>query len=229
MPTRKRSKPIFPVCPLYGPKAIYSNDIQACGYICNDGNPFFFTIPAGTVTAFSLVAANDQANSMACNAAAANLICMGNLGQVGACVDAYYEQNVEIQSKNPPITISVVAGSLPPGLNFSTSSIRFTVFGFPTTFGTFSFVVRVEDAKGLMNDKNFTIYVIDIAQDSLPNGQVGIAYSQTLTANGPTLGAVSWSIVGSLPAGLTLVGNIISGIPTTAQTSPFTVTMTDAR
>jgi uncharacterized repeat protein (TIGR02543 family) len=63
---------------------------------------------------------------------------------------------------------------------------------------------------------------------SLPNGTVGTAYSQTLTATGDT--PITWSIdTGSLPDGLTLsTAGVIAGTPTTAGTSNFTVKATNA-
>ena len=63
-----------------------------------------------------------------------------------------------------------------------------------------------------------------ITTDTLPNGKVGEAYSQTLTATGTA--PITWSISnGTLPDGLKLTGNTgeISGTPTAAGTSTFTV------
>ena len=63
-----------------------------------------------------------------------------------------------------------------------------------------------------------------ISTVSLPAGAVDTAYSQTLAATGGTT-PYSWSVsVGTLPAGLTLstVG-VLSGTPTTAESSGFTV------
>jgi hypothetical protein len=68
-----------------------------------------------------------------------------------------------------------------------------------------------------------------ITTASLPNGTVGTAYSQTLTATGDT--PITWSIdTGALPAGLSLATTgVISGTPTTATTSTFTVKATNAK
>jgi hypothetical protein len=61
-----------------------------------------------------------------------------------------------------------------------------------------------------------------IMTTSLPNGTVGAPYSQTLNATGTT--PITWNIdSGTLPAGLNLSGSTISGTPTTAGTSIFTV------
>ena len=64
-----------------------------------------------------------------------------------------------------------------------------------------------------------------ITTDTLPDGKVGEAYSQTLTANGTT--PIKWSISGgNLPADLSLNKDTgeISGTPTADGTAKFTVT-----
>ena len=66
-----------------------------------------------------------------------------------------------------------------------------------------------------------------ITTASLPGGTNGVAYNQTLASNGGS--AVTWSIsVGTLPTGLTLnaATGAITGTPTTAGTSNFTVKAT---
>ena len=61
-----------------------------------------------------------------------------------------------------------------------------------------------------------------ITTTTLQGGKVGEAYSQTLAATGTT--PITWSIdSGSLPAGLSLSGDTISGTPATAGTFTFTV------
>lgn len=56
---------------------------------------------------------------------------------------------------------------------------------------------------------------------------MGEAYSRTLAATGTA--PITWSIEsGSLPAGLTLTGNTISGTPTAAGTYTFTVKASNA-
>jgi|GEM_PF-1238032 len=61
----------------------------------------------------------------------------------------------------------------------------------------------------------------------LPDGQVGVDYSQSLDARWGT-SPYTWEIIsGSPPDGLSLSGNTITGKPTTAGTTSFTVNVTD--
>ena len=61
---------------------------------------------------------------------------------------------------------------------------------------------------------------------ALPDGKVGEAYSQTLAATGTT--PITWSIeAGTLPDGLTLVGDTIKGTPSKAGDFKFTVKATN--
>ena len=73
------------------------------------------------------------------------------------------------------------------------------------------------------------IFDVTITTDRLPDGKVGEAYSQTLTADGTE--PVAWSISsGNLPDGLKLDGNTgeISGTPTADGTAKFTVKATNS-
>ena len=69
---------------------------------------------------------------------------------------------------------------------------------------------------------------VTITTATLPDGKVGEAYSQTLIATGTT--PITWSIIGALPDGLSLNKDTgkISGTPTAAGTSTFTVKATNS-
>jgi CSLREA domain-containing protein len=68
-----------------------------------------------------------------------------------------------------------------------------------------------------------------VAPAALPGGQVGAAYTQTVTASGPP-GPFTFAVTaGALPGGLTLgTGGVLSGTPTAAGAFTFTVTATNA-
>src|SRR5258708_10969407 len=75
-----------------------------------------------------------------------------------------------------------------------------------------------------------------ITTTSLPNGNVCASYTAYITANkGGGLSLDTWTIVsGKLPAGLTMAtsygieSTVVSGTPTTVQTSAFTVQVRDS-
>jgi hypothetical protein len=70
---------------------------------------------------------------------------------------------------------------------------------------------------------------LKVGTASLPNATKSVAYSQSLAASGGT-SPYSWSLSsGSLPTGLALPSSgAISGTPTVAGTSPFTVVVKDS-
>ena len=152
---------------------------------------------------------------------------------------AYTPTTITATGGIAPYTFAVTTGALPAGLNMSTSG---QITGTPTgPNGTTSFTVTVTDksnppqtgSKGLSITINLPA-APTISPATLPNGNVGSPYSQTLTvSNG--LGPFVWVVSsGTLPAGLVLTTNNptttakISGTPTTAQSNvAFTIQVTD--
>jgi hypothetical protein len=123
------------------------------------------------------------------------------------------------------------ATGLPAGLSMSSGGV---LSGTPTTAGTTSFTVRATDSGSPAQtaSANFNVRIavpLAVTVITLPDGMVGTSYSQALTATGGT-GALSWSLVGSLPAGLTLSSSgVISGTPTAATSGvSFSVRVQDS-
>jgi hypothetical protein len=150
----------------------------------------------------------------------------GNVGQP-------YSRTIQATGGTQPFSWSIAAGSLPQnlGFNFQTGLIS----GTPTAVGTSAFTVRVTDTTGQADTQSLSILINpsgppNITSTSpLPGATVGLPYSQSLTAAGGT-GSLVWSrTAGSLPTNLTLnSAGIISGTPTNAGTSTFTLRVTDA-
>ena len=103
----------------------------------------------------------------------------------------------------------------------------------PTVVGTRTATVSIADnAPGSPQTVSLSgagVNTLVVTTTTLPNGTVGLAYSQPLQATGGTPPYV-WTVSsGSLPAGLSLSSTgVISGTPTKAAASSFTVTVTDA-
>ena len=77
---------------------------------------------------------------------------------------------------------------------------------------------------------NISCAVIAISPATLPNGQAGIGYSQTVSASGGTAPYNYTVTAGSLPPGLSLNAStgVLSGTPVTPGAYNFTITATDA-
>jgi hypothetical protein len=145
-----------------------------------------------------------------------------------------YSNSVSASGGTTPYNWSVTSGSLPAGLTLNATSGQ--ISGSPTSTGTSNFTVTVTDAGNPAQTKSAALSIV-VAAPSVPTltlnatlspGTVSTAYSSPMIASGGTP-AYTWSISGNLPAGLTLAAStgVISGTPTTAGTSNFTVTVTD--
>jgi regulation of enolase protein 1 (concanavalin A-like superfamily) len=150
------------------------------------------------------------------------------IGQVGAP----YQLAATATGQAGTVAWSMASGALPAGL--SLDSATGVIAGVPTAFGPFSAVVQGQDSySGRIAAAPVTITIaptlLAIVTSALPDGQAGANYQTALSAIGGT-GATTWSIVaGTLPAGLTLsAAGVVSGTPTTAGTSTFTVQASDA-
>src|SRR5207248_7390338 len=117
---------------------------------------------------------------------------------------------------------AVAQGTLPAGLSLSTAGV---ISGTPTTPGSSTFNVQVKDSVNTIAVTPLTITVdpaaLAVTTASLPNGTVGTAYSQTLTATGGA-GGNQWTVAPGtlLPAGLSLsaaVGSAHARTPAAAS------------
>jgi len=144
-------------------------------------------------------------------------------------------------------TFSIVAGSLPPGLQMPAQygAAGTIVGGTPTHKGTFTFTVHVVNPEGQTAQQTYSITVgaappltvtLPASGSTLPPGTVGAAYAQSFFLSGG-VAPYTWSVAsGQLPPGLALVStdaptdnnNELAGTPTTAGTFTFTMKVTDS-
>jgi len=131
---------------------------------------------------------------------------------------------------------ALASGSLPAGLSLApaTGVIAGTPVAAP---GTASFAVVATDSDSQASSPKPLTIVTSYAPPSVTTASLGpatdgTAYTATLAATDPNAAAVvSWALVGSLPAGLSLASatGVISGTPTGAAGSfAVTVAATDA-
>lgn len=148
-----------------------------------------------------------------------------------------------------PYTWSITNGSLPPGLSLSnlTSGTCGTITctsanpcgcisGTPTQAGSFSFTLQVTDSDTLQHrtaTKSLSITINPnspvITTESLPQATEEQAYNTTLTATGGKP-PYTWSCSSSpsLPGGISISGNTISGTPHADGNYNITCTVTDS-
>ncbi|MEE9234281.1 MAG: Ig domain-containing protein, partial [Candidatus Acidoferrales bacterium] len=135
-------------------------------------------------------------------------------------VDQSYSATLQATGGTGTRTWSLASGSgsLPDDLTLNSSGV---ISGTPTAEGTFNFTVQVADSGSPQQVATRALSILirtdalTITTTALPNGQVGVAYSQFVSAtNGQP--PFFWSIsVGPLPAGLTIDSNTgeIGGLP----------------
>jgi len=142
-----------------------------------------------------------------------------------------YSANLQATGGSLPYNWSVIGGQLPNGLGLSPANG--TITGTPTSARTLTFTIQVKDSSGDTASASLSISItaatLAISTTGLPGGTVTVPYSAQLNATGG-IAPYTWALAtGALPAGLTLSSSgAISGTPTTAGTSSFTVQVTDA-
>ncbi len=131
----------------------------------------------------------------------------------------------QIVANNGP-TFSLLAGSLPDGLELTPSGL---LNGTPILTGAYTFTLLATNAAGASN----RVYDLEIrgppallTESPLPNGGLYAPYSVQLEATGnPVFSLES----GNPPAGLTLsAGGLLTGVPTVLDTFYFTVQVTNS-
>lgn len=138
----------------------------------------------------------------------------------------------QVDGGTPPYDFDVIAGALPDGITLDENGLY---SGIPTTIQNASFTLHVTDFNDDFVDEVFA-HTIEAAlpgplifvTQSIPGGTVGVFYSQSLQGSGGTPPYTFSVFSGTLPAGLSLAGNVIQGTPTTSGTSNFQIRLRDS-
>jgi len=131
-----------------------------------------------------------------------------------ATVGVPFSYVLEASGGTPPYTWSAL-GAMPAGLSLSSAGV---ISGTPSAAGAASFAVRVVDGAGNSAVANYSLTVAPGAPVptptpalaiggccTLPAAEAGTDYAYTFwTTGGTGTGAAAWSLVGSVPAGITI-------------------------
>jgi large repetitive protein len=124
--------------------------------------------------------------------------------------------------------------SLPPGVLLSKGGL---LAGVPLVSGTYIFTLRARSNAADNSQPgqlvcHLTVIPASVSLTSgcsMPNGTVGVPYSQALSAAGG-IGPYRFQLLGQLPVGLALTPDgSISGTPTAAVSWPFRISATDSQ
>lgn len=120
-----------------------------------------------------------------------------------------------------------ITGQVPPGTGLTETGPKSAVLdGSPSVPGTYVYVIRATSGSQAITVTD-TLHVLGLKSTTLDNGRTGVAYSDTLEADG---GTAPYTFTGTAPSGLTLATDgTVSGTPTTAGTFTFEVTVTDSQ
>ena len=139
-----------------------------------------------------------------------------------------YESRLRAFGGVPPYTWDAPQG-LPQGLAIAGDAIT----GTPLVPGETQVTLEVEDSVGTTNQRDVLLAIesanLEVSTASLPDGEAGAPYSESLTAIGG-LEPYTWTIdAGALPGGLSLSeAGLLSGTPSQFGLFPVRYRVTDA-
>ncbi|HEY1214071.1 MAG TPA: putative Ig domain-containing protein [Bryobacteraceae bacterium] len=147
-----------------------------------------------------------------------------------ATVGQAYNGTIGITGGTSPYACSVVSGTLPSGLSISNC----TITGTPSVAGSTSLVVKATDSNHPTDSATSSITLAVIAApatltlSSPPSGTTGALYNGAIGVAGGTAPYSCALASGTIPNGLTLTGCSLTGTPTTAGNSTFSIKATDS-
>ena len=189
---------------------------------------------SGTVDVTVTVSGQTSATSAADQFTYIPALTLASTASATTQVGQAYSQTNAASGGITPYSYSLFAGTLPAGTTLNTSTG--TVSGTPTTYGAFSYTIKVTDSgsptpQTAAQTVSGTIApaTLTLVSSASATTQVGQAYSQTNAASGGTT-PYFYGFTGATPAGTTFnfSTGTVSGTPTAAGAFSYTVTVVDS-
>lgn len=144
-------------------------------------------------------------------------------------VNVSYSYTFQATGGTGALSYASTSGTIPPGLTLNSSGL---LGGVPTTVGTYSFTVVVDDSAGLSATTSFTVVIqpqpLTIFGPATSTVTAGSPVQITFNATGG-VPPYTFGSTGSLPTGTTLsTSGKLTGTATTAGTFTFAITVTDS-
>ena len=142
-----------------------------------------------------------------------------------------YQGNVTAPGAKYPVTITLVSGSLPPGITLNSTGL---LSGTPTVTGTSLFRLEARDADNRTGSRDYAVSVfsnhLTVMPETIPEAQAGTAYSVTFAATGGTPPYTFTPGITGTPELVPLSSSgVLSGTPPRAATTNFEVHATDSQ
>ncbi|MEP7339870.1 MAG: putative Ig domain-containing protein, partial [Acidobacteriota bacterium] len=191
----------------------------------NDGK----IVAAGYATSTNLVLGDEFALARYEGGGSCGPIALAPPALPDGAINTAYNQTLTASGGAVPYGFSIVSGNLPAGLSLASGGV---LAGTPAAVGVFNFVVKATDANGCQGSQSYTLAIncptITINPATIPGAIIGQLYSQSFTQTGG-IGAVTFSLTGTLPPGLSFnaATATISGTPTQVNSFSVTIKATD--
>lgn len=224
---------------------LFFNDAQSCMVVCANGSEFTYTIDAGRVANASKIMANRIAESLVCQYAQSQKVCLTRaptpnnpgynplnlVGGSGFCCTGQHLTGDPLFAVTGlgEWVFSVSAGTLPTGTGLiQDTATTCAMAGTLDVPGIYNFTIQAANAFGQSVSQDFTIHLIGVQSPSLADGTVGTVYAGQVVALGVAAPATIVPL-GALPPGLSMSSSgAVSGTPTTDGSYSFPVSITDA-
>jgi hypothetical protein len=155
----------------------------------------------------------------------AGLLTISPAQLANAAVGRSYRQTLQASGGSAPITLSLAAGTLPPGLSFSSAGV---LSGIPTTSGRYTFTVAAADAIGQQGTREYTLDVpacvfnlpTEIVIPTAGTGPAGLQFAQSCSGSWSVSTDVPWIHVSRVtPAGGTAEHVLVTIDPNPSSSS----------